>query len=65
MHSRTGKEPECPVCHQSDEVIPIVYGLPGYELAQKSEQGRIRLGGCMVTPDDPHWYCKRDDFEWS
>jgi hypothetical protein len=51
----------CPVCKQSDEVIPIVYGYPGDDLFKKQEKGEVYLGGCVIRTHNPHWYCKRDD----
>ncbi len=51
--------PVCPICHMSDQVIPIEYGLiksrPGDGAGKK-----YMLGGCLVSDCDPHWYCKRD-----
>ena len=54
----------CPVCRQTDQVIPIIYGLPPWELGQKAGEGKVRLGGCIVFPDNPEWYCKRDDIKF-
>ncbi|TBW29949.1 carboxypeptidase-like regulatory domain-containing protein [Gramella sp. KN1008] len=50
----------CPVCNKKDEVIPIVYGLPREEIFKKAEEGKVKLGGCVVSTCDPQWYCKRD-----
>jgi hypothetical protein len=49
----------CPVDMQSNEIIPIVYGLPGSKLRRKAERGKVWLGGCELTGCDPTWYCKR------
>jgi len=38
-------------------VIHIVYGYPSPEAQKKAEQGKIKLGGCVVTGDDPEWFC--------
>ena len=48
----------CPFGH-SDEIIPIVYGLPTQRTLERAEKGRCELGGCMVTECDPQWYCKK------
>ncbi len=53
----------CPRCH-SDEVLPIVYGMPGPELVEESIAGRVALGGCMVWPEAPEWRCVACDHEW-
>lgn len=34
----------CPECG-SQEVLPIVYGLPGSDMLEMSERGEILLGG--------------------
>jgi hypothetical protein len=54
------KPKKCPVCRKNDEVIPIAYGYPGEEMIEDFEAGRIKLGGCVIEPDQPRWYCKRD-----
>jgi hypothetical protein len=37
----------------------ILYGLPamGPELARDLEAGKIVLGGCCTSDDDPCWQC--------
>ena len=51
---------KCPVCHKSDQVIRIVYGYPGQKMLEDAEKGIIKLGGCIIDPNNPKWYCKRD-----
>jgi hypothetical protein len=53
----------CPRCH-SDEVLPIVYGMPGPELTEESLAGRVALGGCMMWPEAPDWRCVVCGHEW-
>lgn len=53
----------CPSC-KSGQVVPIVYGLPGVELAKQAEEGLIGLGGCCVDDDNPGWMCKACEHEW-
>ena len=52
------KPKKCPVC-SSPRVATILYGMP--ELSAKLEKelsaGRIILGGCCITDDDPEWQC--------
>ena len=50
----TTNNPQCTSCLSKDSVIPIVYGLPGPELMNKSN---VVLGGCIVTDSDPDWKC--------
>jgi hypothetical protein len=54
----------CPNGNHSDNLIPIVYGLPGKKSRRKSENGKIKLDGCIVTGCDPKWYCKQHDLEF-
>lgn len=51
------KKPFCPNCQRKKDVIPIVYGFPMPSTMEKAEKGKIHLGGCCVTGDDPQWYC--------
>ena len=48
---------KCPSC-DSNNVVPIVYGMPGSELMEQAERGEVILGGCVVTDNDPGLYCK-------
>jgi len=56
---------KCPKCSSSKGVIRIVYGMPGFDLQQEELEGKIILGGCCVTDDDPNWHCKECQYEWS
>lgn len=52
------KGPEsCPTCGSLD-VVPILYGLPGPEMMDAAEKGKIELGGCCISDDDPQKQCK-------
>ena len=48
----------CPAC-SSPRMARIVYGLPvgDDEMQRLLDEGRIVLGGCCVTNDDPAWQC--------
>ena len=48
----------CPKCN-STNTCRIVYGLMDFtlELEQKLEAGKIYLGGCEITEDDPNRHC--------
>ena len=45
---KVSKKRRCPKCG-SKKVIHIVYGFPSPEAQKKAEQGKIELGGCVVT----------------
>lgn len=51
-----GIKPNCIGGH-TDNIIPIAYGLPGNVLMKKAKQGKVYLGGCMVSGCDPKYYC--------
>jgi hypothetical protein len=46
----------CPKNH-SDNIIPIVYGLPNKRMIAKSKKGIVKLGGCDPSFCEK-WYCK-------
>lgn len=48
---------ECPRC-KSKNIIDIVYGYPTAKAMKEAEKGKIHLGGCCVSPDNPIHYCK-------
>jgi hypothetical protein len=52
------KPAKCPKCG-SARIATIRYGLPAFseELEAKMKAGRITLGGCCITEDDPVWQC--------
>ena len=47
---------KCPKC--GGKVVPIVYGMPAYELYEKAQRKEVVLGGCCRNMDgDPQWAC--------
>lgn len=50
--------PKCPECSSTNS-IPIIYGLPSVELATEENKGKLWLGGCCITGDDPKWRCSK------
>ncbi|MCG2617558.1 hypothetical protein LZZ85_24880 [Terrimonas sp. NA20] len=52
--------PVCPVCKTSKNSIPILYGRPAAIAVRRAEKGELRLGGCVINPDSPRHYCKKD-----
>jgi len=49
---------KCPACG-SERVAVILYGMPAFSphLEKDLNSGRIALGGCCVTDEDPKWQC--------
>lgn len=54
---------KCPSCGSS-KVLPIVYGLPSLDLMRDVERGRVALGGCCISDNDPEWRCADCGHEW-
>ena len=46
---------KCPNCN--NKMTKIVYGMPSNELFELYEKGIICLGGCIITGNDPIYYC--------
>ncbi|MFZ3150893.1 MAG: hypothetical protein WA116_04330 [Anaerolineaceae bacterium] len=48
----------CPV-YKSKRIATIQYGYPIYseDLQRKLDEGKITIGGCCITEDDPKWEC--------
>jgi hypothetical protein len=45
-------------------VIPISYGKPTPKGFKESDEGKIKLGGCVIYANSPKWYCKKDNIEF-
>jgi hypothetical protein len=52
------KPRKCPQCG-STKIADILHGMPDYspDLEKRIEDGRIALGGCCISNDDPKWKC--------
>ncbi len=53
----------CPRCG-SEDILPIVYGMPGPSLTEESLAGRVVLGGCLLVPDAPDRACRDCRRRW-
>ena len=49
---------QCPKCG-SKSVAQLLYGMPAFsdQLKKAIDEGRIALGGCCITGDDPQYRC--------
>ncbi|MBQ3476078.1 hypothetical protein IJH26_01030 [Candidatus Saccharibacteria bacterium] len=54
---------KCP--KYGENLIEIIYGMPGPELFEAEERGEVILGGCCVSDDDPKYRCKKCDIDYS
>ena len=52
------KPKKCPRC-KSNRVASILWGMPAYseDLQEKIDAGKVALGGCCLSEDDPKWRC--------
>ncbi len=55
---RVQKPRKCPECGQVP-LASVLYGMPAFdeELERKMKEGKITLGGCCISLDDPAWEC--------
>ena len=54
----------CPKCKSNKDVTEIIYGYPDDELMKEYEEGKVRLGGCMIGECKPKYYCKKDKLDF-
>ena len=55
----------------SKNTIRIVYGYPSQETLEIAKNGKVVLGGCIISDNDPAWHCndcsnnwgRREDYE--
>lgn len=45
--------------------VPIVYGYPSVELAEQAAAGKISLGGCCISQDNPAYHCNECKHQWN
>jgi len=50
------KPRKCAKCG-SPKIVKIMYGYPSEDAFKTVEEGKIVLGGCCITNDDPSWQC--------
>ncbi len=49
---------KCPNCG-NDNTAKILWGMPSFsdELRNELSEGKVVLGGCCITGEDPDWHC--------
>ncbi len=50
------KPRKCPACG-GERIVPIIYGEPMECLMKEEVEGKVILGGCCITGNDPEWGC--------
>ncbi len=58
------KHRQCPKCG-SNNSMKILYGEPNGEAIMLEVEGKIKLGGCLITDISPEYFCKDCENEWS
>lgn len=58
----TSKPPKCIKC--GAKVVSILYGEPSPEGEVLIESGKMIMGGCCVTGNDPQWGCLKCNTEY-
>jgi len=58
------KPNKCPECG-SKKVATILWGLPlmNQKVERDLKEGKIVLGGCIITENDPVWQCIECDVQ--
>jgi len=58
MHTSKHQPDTCPDCG-SNKVARILWGMPAWSPKMQNEidQGKLILGGCVVSDRDPKWQC--------
>jgi len=54
----------CPKGHSEENIVRIVYGYPGPGMMEDAQNGLIQLGGCVITGNDPKWFCQMCQSQW-
>ncbi len=55
---------KCPTCG-SGNTVKFLYGYPTEKAFLLEQQGKIKLGGCCISPENSEVYCKNCGHEWS
>jgi hypothetical protein len=59
---KNDEKPKC-ISNHTDNIIPIIYGLPTGKTLKSAKKGLVFLGGCIVSDCDPRFYCKTHKLE--
>jgi len=56
---------QCPSCNNKN-IATIFWGYPSdmSEFEKEIDEGKIVLGGCLVTDHDPKWECNSCHHRW-
>ena len=48
----------------SKNTVRIVYGYPSQETLEIAKNGKVVLGGCIISDNDPVWHCNDCSNNW-
>ncbi|MBM3911214.1 MAG: hypothetical protein FJ356_06155 [Thaumarchaeota archaeon] len=48
----------------SKNTVRIVYGYPSEKTLVAAKYGKVILGGCIISNNDPAWYCNDCQNQW-
>ena len=48
----------------SKNTVRIVYGYPSQETLEIAKNGKVVLGGCIISDNDPVWHCNDCQNNW-
>jgi hypothetical protein len=54
---------KCPKCNGKN-TCRIVWGYPSDNMMKLAEEGKIVLGGCIISDNDSMWHCIDCSNEW-
>jgi|GEM_PF-4427349 len=55
---------QCLRCHKKGRPLKRVWGYPKAEALKHEAQGRIRLMGCVIYPDQAQYECRHCGTDW-
>ncbi len=65
MMGRFQNGKQCPECLSRDSILKIQYGLPENEMIDQADKGKIVLGGCSISDENPDYQCRECEHEWN
>lgn len=65
QHHQRERPAKCPACGY-ERVAEIIYGLVMIDAGLEADlkAGKTRLGGCIVSDDNPQWWCAACGHNW-
>ena len=54
---------KCPNC-SNEKAVRILYGKPARKAMEAANRKEIYLGGCVISGDDPQYYCYDCSNKW-